>query len=251
MMEPHEEITTSLPRDLDVLPRLKGFRLRGLEMTRLESFVDAAFAFAVTMLVIAGQQVPDDTVALLKAFKDVPAFAASIAVLAIFWRGHWLWSRRYGLEDNFSIIISWALIFTMLIYVYPLKLVFGGMFYAFSDGRLGARLAVQSVAQARALFAVYAIGFSALALEILLLNWHAWRLRAPLRLSEREAAMARGEVSGWSAPLSVGLVALVLALMMPPRWVGWSGWTYFSLALLVPLQRRMRRRKLEQLSNRQ
>lgn len=52
--ERHEEITTSLPRDLDALPRLNGFRLRGLAMTRLEAFVDAAFAFAVRMLVIAG-----------------------------------------------------------------------------------------------------------------------------------------------------------------------------------------------------
>ena len=109
MTDPYEEITTGLPADLDALPRRTGFRLRGLEMTRLESFVDAAFAFAVTMLVIAGQQVPDDVATLLKAFKEVPVFAASIAVLAIFWRGHWLWSRRYGLEDTISIWISWGL----------------------------------------------------------------------------------------------------------------------------------------------
>ena len=150
MSDPYEEITTALPKNLDALPRLKGFRLRGLEMTRLESFVDAAFAFAVTMLVIAGQQVPDDVLTLLKAFKEVPVFAASIAVLAIFWRGHWLWSRRYGLEDTISIWISWALIFTILIYVYPLKLVFGGMFYALSDGALGRALSVQTVGQGRA-----------------------------------------------------------------------------------------------------
>jgi hypothetical protein len=55
-----EEISSSLPADLDSLPRLKGFRLRGIEMTRLETFIDAAFAFAVTMLVIATGQVPDD-----------------------------------------------------------------------------------------------------------------------------------------------------------------------------------------------
>jgi hypothetical protein len=62
MADRHEEIMTSLPPDLDALPRLNGFRLRGLEMTRLEAFVDAAFAFAVTMLVIAGQQMAGSTV---------------------------------------------------------------------------------------------------------------------------------------------------------------------------------------------
>src|SRR5262247_869092 len=87
MTERDEEISTAMPKDLDALPRRGGFRLRGLEMTRLESFVDATFAFAVSLLVIAGQQVPDDLDAVLRAFNNVPAFAASIAVMAIFWRG--------------------------------------------------------------------------------------------------------------------------------------------------------------------
>jgi hypothetical protein len=115
-----------LPVNLDALPRLHGFRLRGMEMTRLETFIDAAFAFAISMLVIAAQQIPDNIQALLAAFKNVPTFVCSIAVLGIFWRGHWLWSRRYGLEDGASILISWAMIVTMLIFIYPLKAIFGG-----------------------------------------------------------------------------------------------------------------------------
>src|SRR6187401_3876860 len=125
MNELHEEIASAVPADLDSLPRLGGFRLRGLEMTRLETFIDAAFAFAITMLVIAAQQIPDDIETLLAAFKNVPAFVASIIVLGIFWRGHWLWSRRYGLEDGVSIFISWAMIVTILIFIYPLKAIFG------------------------------------------------------------------------------------------------------------------------------
>src|ERR1700730_15719096 len=111
------EIASALPADLDALPRLRGFRLRGMEMTRLETFIDAAFAFAISMLVIAAQQIPDDIASLLAAFKNVPTFICSIAVLSIFWRGHWLWSRRYGLEDGVSIFISWALIVTILIFI--------------------------------------------------------------------------------------------------------------------------------------
>ena len=137
----HEEIMSALPTDLDALPRLGGFRLRGLEMTRLETFIDAAFAFAVTMMVIAGDQVPDKIEELLAAFKNVPAFIGCIVVLGIFWRGHWLWSRRYGLEDGVSIFVSWALIATVLIYIYPLKAIFGSMWYLLSDGRIGKRWA--------------------------------------------------------------------------------------------------------------
>lgn len=235
MSETHEEIASALPRDLDALPRRRGFRLRGMEMTRLEGFVDATFAFAVTMLIIAGQQVPDDVSALLAAFRHVPAFAASIALLAVFWRGHWVWSRRFGLEDGVSIVISWALIFTMLIYVYPLKVIFGGMFAALSDHRVGQPITVRSTGEARAIFAVYALGFSALALEIVLLNWRAWALRVALRLNARERLMTRAAIEGWSIAFAVGLVSVLLSLVLPRSRVGWSGWIFYSMALLLPL----------------
>src|SRR5260370_33496484 len=120
MNERHKEIASALPADLDNLPRLHGFRLRGMQMTRLETFIDPAFAFAISMLVIAAGQIPDNIEALLAAFKNVPAFVASIIVLGIFWRCHWLWSRRYGLEDGTSIFIICAMLLSILIYIYPL-----------------------------------------------------------------------------------------------------------------------------------
>src|ERR1041384_2156643 len=155
MIKRPEEISSGLPPDLDALPRLDGFRLRGVAMTRLETFIDAAFAFAITMLVIASQQIPDDIETLLAAFKNVPAFVTSIIVLGIFWRGHWLWSRRYGLEDGVSIFISWAMIVTMLIYIYPLKAIFSSMWFLISNGRVGHTLGAHSAWQVRALFAVF------------------------------------------------------------------------------------------------
>src|SRR5207248_3615636 len=136
MKERHQEIGSALPANLDALPRLRGFRLRGLEMTRLETFIDAAFAFAISMLLIAAQQMPDNIQALLAAFKNVPTFVCSIAVLGIFWRGHWLWSRRFGLEDGVSIFISWTMIVTILIFIYPLKAIFGAMWNFFIDGQV-------------------------------------------------------------------------------------------------------------------
>src|SRR5512132_4334126 len=175
----HDDIASALPADVDALPRLGGFRLRGIEMTRLETFIAAAFAFAITMLVIAGNQVPDDAATLLDAFKNVHAFVASVIVLGIFWRGHWLWSRRYGLEDGISIFISWAMIVTMLIYIYPLKAIFSSMWFLLSGGRVGHALGAHSESQVRALFAIFALGFTAIALAMVLLNLRARQLREP------------------------------------------------------------------------
>ena len=241
-----DDIASHLPADLDALPRLDGFRLRGIEMTRLETFMDAAFAFSITMLVIAAQQIPDDIATLLAAFRNVPTFVFSITVIGIFWRGHWLWSRRYGLEDGPSILISWAMMVTILIYIYPLKAVFGAMWSYLSHGTLGRSLQVTTVSQARTLFAVYAIGFVAIAFEIWLLNLRAWQLRKPLRLDQRETLLTRGQLYGWSVPVSVGLLSLAFSLLLPLRYIEWSGWVYFSLAFLVPLQRRYFRRRLAQ-----
>ena len=213
-------------------------------MTRLETFIDAAFAFAISMLVIAAQQIPDNIEALLAAFKHVPTFICSIAVLSIFWRGHWLWSRRYGLEDGSSILISWALIVTILIFIYPLKAMFGAMWFQISQGQLGQPLGLHTTErQARALFSIYALGLIGLSAEILLLYWHAWRLRAPLRLNDREKFMTRAELKGWSIPVSVGTTSLVLALTLPTRKIEWAGWIYFSMAILVPVYRWLVARK--------
>jgi uncharacterized membrane protein len=215
-------------------------------MTRLETFIDAAFAFAVTMMVIAAEHVPADIDTLLAAFKNVPAFVAGIAVLGIFWRGHWKWSRRYGLEDGVSIFISWILLVTILIYIYPLKALFGSMFYLLSDGRFGQALGMRNAPQARAILAIYATGFAAIALEIVLLNLRAWRLREPLQLNARERALTRAEMMGWSLPAAVGITALVLALTLPEKQLGWSGWIYFSLIILVPVHKRLIRRRIKE-----
>src|SRR5437868_4492544 len=190
MTERELEIASALPRDLDELPRLRGFRLRGMEMTRLETFIDAAFAFAISMLVIVAQQIPDDIASLLAGFKNVPTFVCSIAVLGIYWRGHWLWSRRYGLEDGVSILISWALIVTILMFIYPIKAIFGAMWYLLSNGQVGHPFSLHTTEeQARWIFAVYALGLIAISAEILLLNLRAWQLRVPLQLNAREELM--------------------------------------------------------------
>src|SRR4029450_172192 len=247
MNERYEEIASAMPADLDSLPRLRGFRLRGMEMTRLETFIGASFPFAISMLVIPAQQIPDNIQRLLAAFKNVPTFVCSIAVLGTFWRGHWLWSRRYGLEDGASILISWAMIVTILLFIYPLKAIFGAMWYLLSSGQIGQPFSLHTTeSQARTIFGIYALGLIAISAEILLLNLRAWQLRGPLRLNARERLVTRGELTGWSIPVGVGIVSLVSALTLPAEQIHWSGWVYFSMIILVPLHNHYLKRKIRE-----
>ena len=59
-----------------------GFRRRGDRTTRLEAFVDAAFAFALSLMVIAVGSVPRSPEELSVALKGVPAFAACFWLIA-------------------------------------------------------------------------------------------------------------------------------------------------------------------------
>ena len=73
-----------------------GFRPRGQQVTRLETFVDAAFAFAVTSLVLSFDAMPDSFTELYDALRRLPACLAGFAILALFWTAHHRFSRRCG-----------------------------------------------------------------------------------------------------------------------------------------------------------
>jgi len=108
------------------------------------------------------------------------------------------------------------MIVTILIFIYPLKAIFGAMWYLLSSRQVGQPFSLHTTeSQARTIFAIYALGLIAISAEILLLNLRAWQLREPLRLNERESLVTRGELSGWSVPVGVGIVSLVSALTLP------------------------------------
>ncbi|MDZ3824608.1 MAG: TMEM175 family protein [Pseudoxanthomonas sp.] len=233
--------------DADVLP--DGFRHRGREMTRLEAFVDAAFAFAVTLLVISIDAIPDSIDGLVDALKGIPAFATSFAMVALFWSAHARWSRRYGLDDATTTVLSLVLVFLVLIYVYPLKLLFGSFFASITGGWLPWPLArISSYDDIRFMFAVYALAFATLSLVLMALYGHAWRRRALLGLSIDEQALTAGHVAIFALFVAVGLLSLLASALVPERpshWLGsLPGWLYFLLFLTGPAEAWARRRVL-------
>jgi hypothetical protein len=117
------------------------------------------------------------------------------------------------------------------------------MWFLLSDGRVGHMLGAHFESQVRALFVLFAVGFSAIALEMVLLNWRAWQLREALRLDATEKSVTLNEVSGWSIPVAVGIISLLLTLTLPIEMIEWAGWIYFSMAILVPLYKAFLRRK--------
>lgn len=210
------------------------FYQRGKDTTRLEAFVDAAFAFALTLLVISFDAVPKSFDELMVALRAVPAFLFGFCVLAMFWIAHRNWSMRFGLDTTFATLVSLALIFVLLVYVYPLRAMATAAISALTNGWLPTEFYIDSVGKARGLFAIYGIGFFVSNLCLVSLNLHALRRANSLALTPEEQLLTRYEILAWSIVGSSGLVSLILAVMLPDRLVGLAGWIYMGLAVVMP-----------------
>lgn len=224
-----------------------GFRLRGEEMTRLEMFSDAAFAFAMTMQVVAAEKIPRTFAELTLALKGAPAFAASFTLIMLFWAGHRRWSRRYGLEDAVSVMLSLALVFVILVYIYPLRLMASVLLNYMSGGALPSELEIRSGDDLAGLFIVFGVGYAALATILALLHRRALALREPLALDRAEVAMARFEVVEWGVGALVGLASAAMAAFAPGQLRYFAGFVYMVLPIVMPLLGVRRGRVVEEL----
>ncbi len=165
-----------------------GFRIRGASPTRVDAFVDAAFAFAVTLLVISIGHVPQSIADLVQALRGVPAFAASFYIISRFWQSHRSWSRHYGIEDAYGVRLSLALVFLMLVYVYPLRMVAELTLASFSGGALEETpIVVHSVTDLRTIYVVFGIGYALTAAIFVLLHRHALDLADASRADDGRA----------------------------------------------------------------
>ncbi len=234
--------------DLDTLPRKSGFRLRGAEMSRLETFADAAFAFALTLLVISFDEIPSSYDELVHALKSVPAFAASFAIIVMFWVAHRRWSERYGLDDAASTILTAMLVFVIMVYVYPLRAMTAASLNSMTGGWVPTELRFESFAQVRGIFVIYGSGWLIASLILVLLNRHALRRADSLDLNTLERSITGSEVQAWSLVGGFGLISILLALSLPEHLLGLAGYFYFGLAFVMPWHRvssSKRRQKLK------
>jgi uncharacterized membrane protein len=209
-------------------------RLRGLDNTRLDTFVDAAFAFAMTLIVISIDEIPRNYDQLMAALKSTPAFAASFAQLVMFWLGHRQWSRRYGLESPLAITLTLILVFTVMVFVYPLRVVYGEFFDFFSGGRLTSGFDLQGFDNFAGLFVVYGIAFTAMAGTLALLYVVTLRTAPGLGLSERERHEARSELGAYLILTVTALVSIIAALALPTFWTPIAAWAYATLPITMP-----------------
>ncbi|HWG50876.1 MAG TPA: TMEM175 family protein [Candidatus Acidoferrales bacterium] len=209
-----------------LVPPEKHFRWRGGEITRLEGFTDAVFAFAVTLLVVS-LEVPHTYAELITAMKGFVAFGICFAMLASVWYHHYVYSRRYGLQTLYTIVLNSILIFVVLFYVYPLKFLFTLAVNGMSGGRLGSAAGMISDADVPSLLVIYSLGYTAVFVLFSLLYYYAYKKRSQLQLNEYETMLTGHTAINHLVIGSVGLVVVAAAMLLPLKYAGLSGFLYF------------------------
>ena len=189
--------------------------------SRLDNFTDAAFAFAVSLLVIGGARAPETFDALVGSLGDIPAFAFGFAVMAMFWLGHVRWRRLRGDGGLLATFLTLVLIFLTLIYVQPLRAMAGatGLFFTGHGRMFGGSLP--------GLFAVYGTGFVAMALTMSALYAESLRNEV-MNLAERAEAL--GERGIW---LIISMTGFASIAVSQTRYGVWAAMVYATLPITI------------------
>jgi hypothetical protein len=214
-------------------PLRDGFRRRGAQVTRLETFVDAAFAFAVTLLVIAVGKMPESYTELADALRRVPTFFICFTLLAGVWLAHERHSRRFGLEDRITELLSLALVAVVLVFVYPLRMVISSGLAFLTRGWVPTDLTLHSVAELETAFRIFGVGYGSVSLILMALNAHALRQAQALALDAHEQLGTRHEVLSHAIAFGHAVLCIALTYVVAdsssPWWQSLPG---FSFALM-------------------
>ena len=201
--------------------------IRGREVSRIEGFSDAVFGFALTLLV-ASIEVPPDFEALKQTLRGFLPFALTFALISWIWYLHYSFFRQFGLEDRLTIVLNSILLFVVLFFVYPLKVVANNLV-----GVGHSTFDTLTEYDNRFLMVSYSSGLIAVFLVFFLMYCNAYRQRAELELSSGDIYDIGTAMRAHAASTLLGVTSVILATTLPIKFLGLAGLIY---ALEGPLQ---------------
>jgi len=166
------------------------FSYRGQQQTRVETFSDAVFALAITLLVLSST-VPETFEQLWVSMEDVIPFAICVSLIVVIWFQHYIFFLKYGLQDRTTILLNTILLFLLLVYVYPLKFlarflteIYGGIFGIIEADFT--KFGEYSHQNLKWLMINYGLGAFAIFFVFALMYYRAYKLHSSIKLSSYE-----------------------------------------------------------------
>lgn len=183
-------------------------------ISRIEAFSDAVFAFAATLLVVSiGSDNTDSIISIdIKLFTG---FAVSFFVLVTLWFLHYNFFRRTDYMDNSIIIINAVLLFVVLYYVFPLKSLVNSWFN--TQGMTPEKLA--------GIFQLYGLGFALIFLCFSAMYYRAYSKTKNLNSAIRLLFYVRH----FSIFVIVAIISIIIAYLQIGIDYGLPGFLYSLL----------------------
>jgi uncharacterized membrane protein len=218
---------------------------RNNEIKRIETFSDAVFAFAITLLIVS-LEVPKNFEELMINMRGFFAFGISFTLLVFIWNEQHKFFRNYGLDDVWILTFNMILLFIVLFYVYPLKFLFTLIFSNEIYGEGKSPLKIKDT-QLPALMEIYAIGYVVIYSLFYCMYLRALKMADHLGLNELERFDCQTDKYKQLIMISVGLLSFVLALTLPSElmWIAGITFAVIGPALTIFYFRRGRKRKIK------
>lgn len=230
-------------------------RYRGLNQTRIETFSDAVFALAIT-LVILSSTVPKTFAELRTSMADVVPFFLCVILLVVIWTQHYKYFLKYGLQDQKTIVFNTFLLFLVLVYVYPLKFLMKFLITLFTSLVSGdfsyfmeAYGNNMQYGDMPFLMMVYGLGASLIFLTLAMLYRHAYKRRVELELDEYEIFDAKSSVGTNLLMGAIPMISFFIALIGSDSALTYnlSGFIYMLYPIIMPFYGMLVRKKMKKL----
>jgi len=186
--------------------------------SRIESFSDAVFAFAATLIVVSFE-VPKNFEKLQDLLWKFFGFGLSFIALALLWYVHYSFFRRIEKIDTKIIVLNMIYLFTILFFIYPMKFLIS-LSMKETEG-----LDLEQFSQ---LFQLYGLGFIFIFLVIFMLYYRSSKIHSGL-ISEI--------LKFWSEHFLiyalVGIVSVTIAYFKIGLKFGFPGFVYGLIGLFT------------------
>jgi len=209
----------------------EGFRMRGTQVSRLEGISDAVFGLAITLIVVSLKP-PESFVELTDTLQGFVGSGFCSLILFQIWNRHYLFFRRYGLEDGITRLLNGILLFVVIAYVYPLKFLFTLFFYSYRSHP--SPMIIHRGDQPH-LFVIYGVGFATVYGLFGLMYRHALRRQSQLELSELEVLQTRWIIIEHDLMAMVGVLQVLIAAFGPGSIAYFSWGAYFLIPVFLSI----------------
>ena len=154
----------------------------------------------------------------------------AFALIVMFWLGHRTFGRLVPVRDGLSVVLSLAIVFMALIYVFPLRMLTDAAAHFLSGGLLPGGGQIGTYEDLAGVYTVYGLGFALLGGLYFTLYKHAVKKADVLGVApaDREAAASWSGV--WAVITLSGVVSALIAQLFPLRlFPGLPGFAYWLI----------------------